>query len=99
MPQPGQRIILPDGGGFKVSVVSEENPDDVRHRHRHRHRRWQQTGIIFAALAMFTVTFFVTQWVGFFAAGADAELKKAAIGIFITLAGALGGFLGGQATK
>jgi mannose/cellobiose epimerase-like protein (N-acyl-D-glucosamine 2-epimerase family) len=93
MPQPGQRIILPDGGGFKVSVVSEENPDDVRHR------RWQQTGIIFAALAMFTVTFFVTQWVGFFAAGADAELKKAAIGIFITLAGALGGFLGGRATK
>jgi hypothetical protein len=92
-PDSGQQIILPSGAGFKVSVVTEENPDDARHR------RWQQTGIIFAALTMFTVTFFVTMWVGFFSGSADAELKKAAIAIFVTLAGALGGFLGGRATK
>ena len=92
-PQPGQQLILPGGSGFKASVVSEENPEDARHR------RWQQTGVIFAALFMFSVTFFVTMWFAFFAAASDAETKKAAVGIFVTLAGALGGFLGGRATK
>lgn len=90
-PRIGQQIILPDG--VRVDIRTEENPEDARHR------RWQQTAIILAALTMFTVTFFVTLWIGFFAGSADAELKKAAIGIFVALAGALGGFLGGRATK
>jgi hypothetical protein len=92
-PHSGQRVILPGGSGFKVSVVSEENANDARHR------RSQTMGIIFAALTMFTVTSFVTRWVAFFSATPDAAVKKAAIGIFVTLAGALGGFLDGRATK
>ena len=93
LPHVGQQITLPGGSGFKVWVVSEENPDDARHR------RWQNTGVIIAALMMFTVTFFVTLWAAFFSAAVDAETRKAATGIFVTLAGALGGFLGGRATK
>ena len=90
-PRLGQQIILPDN--VRIDVKTEENPDDARHR------RWQQTGIIFAALTLFSITFFVTMWVACFSATPDAELKKAAIAIFVTLAGALGGFLGGRATK
>jgi hypothetical protein len=47
---------------------------------------------------MFGITFLVTGWLAFFAAG-DSELKKSALSIFVTLAGALGGFLGGRASK
>ena len=90
-PRIGQQILLPDG--VRIDIRTEENPADARHR------RWQQTGIIFASLLMFTITFFVTMWIAFFSAADDAETKKAAVGIFVTLAGALGGFLGGRATK
>ncbi len=90
---PGKQISLPGGNGFKVSSVSEANLDDARHR------GWQQAGISFAALTMFVISFFVTIWVAFLAGNADAELRNAAIGIFVALAGALGGFLGGRATK
>jgi hypothetical protein len=90
-PQLGKQLLLP-GDGFKVSIVSDDDPDDARHR------RWQQTGLFFAALFMFGITFLVTGWLAFFAAG-DSELKKSALSIFVTLAGALGGFLGGRASK
>jgi hypothetical protein len=56
-------------------------------------------GLFFVSLPMFTVTFFVSLWLAFFSATDDTELRKAALGIFVTLAGALGGFLGGRATK
>jgi len=90
-PRIGQQITLPDG--VRVDIRTEENPDDARHR------RWQQTGLFFASLTMFTTTFFVTMTLAFFATTTNAELQKAALGIFVTLAGALGGFLGGRATR
>ena len=93
-PQPpttGQQIIVPDN--VRLDIRSEENPDDARHR------RWQETGLFFVALALFVVTFIVMGWFAFLSSSADAELRQAATGIFVTLAGALGGFIGGRASK
>ncbi|KPF71430.1 hypothetical protein IP88_10840 [alpha proteobacterium AAP81b] len=90
-PRSGQQLLLPDNVRFDIK--SEENAGEALHR------RWRETSLFVVALGLFTLTFLVTGWFAFLAADTDADTRKAALGIFITLAGALIGFLGGRASK
>jgi hypothetical protein len=90
-PRPGQRLLLPDN--VRLDIKSEEHPGEASHR------RWRETSLFGVSLGLFTVTFLVTGWFAFLAGAADADTRKAALGLFITLAGALVGFLGGRASK
>ena len=93
-PQAGPQISLPTGSaGFRVSVVSDDDPDTARHK------RWRETVLFGAALGMFAAAFVVSVWFAFLSAHPDGELRRSALGIVVTLIGALAGFLGGRASK
>ncbi len=74
-------------------MTSEELPADAQHR------RWRVTILFGAALMLFIATFIVSLWFAFLSHAPDAELRRSAVGILITLTGALAGFLGGRATR
>ena len=80
-------------GGYRIEITTEESIETARHK------RWRDTVLFGTALAMFVAAFSVSLWFAFLAPAPDAETRKAAVGIVITLVGALGGFLGGRATK
>ena len=87
----GQHLSFPPN--VRISVTSEETPDDARHK------RWRETVLFGAALLMFCAIFLVSLWFAFLTASADTDTRKSAVGIVITLTGALAGFLGGRATR
>lgn len=90
-PRQGQRLLLPEN--VRLEIKSEEQPDDAAHR------RWRETSLFLVSLGLFSISFLVTGWFAFLSRGTDTDTRKAALGIFITLAGTIVGFLGGRASK
>lgn len=90
-PRQGQRLVLPDN--VRLDIKSEEQPGEAAHR------RWRETSLFAVSLGLFTISFLVTGWFAFLSGSADTDTRKAALGIFVTLAGAMVGFLGGRASK
>ena len=79
--------------GVRVEISTEESAELARHR------RWRETGLFVVTLILFTAIFVVSLWFAFLAPSTDAERRQSAMAILVTLIGALGGFLGGRASK
>jgi hypothetical protein len=90
--EPGHTIIVPPGGA-RVDIVTDDDRADARHQ------RWRSDGLFFVSVALFASVFAVSLWTAFLSKTVDADTRKTATGILITLIGALGGFLGGRAAK
>lgn len=89
---PGHNIVLPTGG-FRVDIQTQDSTELARHR------RWRDTVLFGVSLGLFSTIFLVSMWIAFLTDRAEADARRAATGIVVTLIGALGGFLGGRGTK
>lgn len=90
-PKQGQKLVLPEG--VQIAITTQESTEAAQHR------RWRETALFAVSLLLFVLVFVTSLWFAFVSTQTDAESRKAAIGIVITLSGGLAGFLGGRAAK